>query len=287
MREHTPATDLLAAWPGATFTTSERLYHLTGLGPAAALAQQLLIESWTLHEALSQPYVLQIHALATDARLPVGDLLGQFLVLHTLLADGSRSPRSGIVLATQALESDGGLARFALTLGPWSALNQHVFGSGLHQGVTAAEIAERSWRRLAPRADWAWAADVAGHLSRSPFHEEQAASPGRRLCSQYRETDHAFIQRLLAEEGIGYAFEEVEAADADDAAAGDDGLAPAGRSSGAAATAADPTSSSATRVTSPHRLSAFADSTVLPWDDTVQRDGAIRFHQAGATQAQD
>ncbi|MBI5334112.1 MAG: hypothetical protein HZB72_05920, partial [Burkholderiales bacterium] len=112
------ASSAIGAWPGPTFTTASRLYHLTGIGPAAALAEQLLVESWTQHEALSQPYVLRIHALSTDARLPVDDLLGRFLMLHTLCADGSRSPRSGIVLAAEALESDGGLARFALTLGP-------------------------------------------------------------------------------------------------------------------------------------------------------------------------
>jgi uncharacterized protein involved in type VI secretion and phage assembly/uncharacterized protein (DUF2345 family) len=263
------AVNAAVGWLGTSFTTAQRLYHLTGIGPAAGLAQQMLVESWTQHEALSQPYVLRLHVLSTNARLAVGELLGQSLVLHTLLADGRRSPRSGVVLSAQALDSDGGLARYALTLGPWSALNEHVFGSGLHQGVPVTEIAERSWRRLAPHADWAWQAEVSALLARSPFHDPQAASPGRRLCSQYRESDHAFVQRLLAEEGIGYAFDEVGAG-----GEGAEGADRPDRPNGAGGPA-------------PHRLRAFADSTSLPWDETSERDGALRFHQAGATQAQD
>lgn len=141
----------------------------------------------------------------------MADLLGQFLVLHTLLADGACSPRKpascwpprhwSATAGWPALPS-----RWA-----WSALNGATAWQRLYQGVTLETSSVLGAALASARADWAWSADVAAHLSHSPFHDDPAASPGRRPCSQYRESDHAFIQRLLAEEGIGYAFEEAGA----------------------------------------------------------------------------
>src|SRR5699024_8511083 len=74
----------------------------------------------------------------------------------------------------------------------------------------------------------------------------------RSYAVQYRETDLAFVERLLAEEGLGYAFM-------------DDAEAPSG-----------------------HTLVIFADSGQLPEDvRSAASPEGIRFHRAAATEASD
>ncbi len=80
----------------------------------------------------------------------------------------------------------------------------------------------------------------------------------RTYCTQYRETDLAFLSRLLASEGLGYRVEETEATDTS---------APAG-----------------------HRLVFFADSARWPQNETSASavgGSGIKFHRSAATEEQD
>src|SRR5699024_10700563 len=82
--------------------------------------------------------------------------------------------------------------------------------------------------------------------------ETVSAVRARSYAVQYRESDRAFVERLLAEEGLGYTF--VEDADA-----------PAG-----------------------HALVIFADSTRLPEDARSAASLAgLRFHRAAAVEKND
>ena len=53
-------------------------------------------------------------------------MLMQGLTLTSHLADGAPFKRSAVVLAAQSEESDGGLARYRLILGPWLQLTANV-----------------------------------------------------------------------------------------------------------------------------------------------------------------
>ena len=80
----------------------------------------------------------------------------------------------------------------------------------------------------------------------------------RSLCCQYRETDHDFLARLLAEEGLGLRIEERDASEAGDAPA--------------------------------HRVLLFADSTALPQDASSASGiggAGLRYHRADALEEQD
>ena len=224
----------------ARFPADTRLYALdTPLGPDA-----LLVEAWVGREALSDLGELHLDCLATDAHLPLQRLLGQQLVLHTRLADGALAPRSGYVSNIAQLGSDGSLARYRLTLVPWLALAQYQRRSRVWQDQPVLAIVDDVLAAYAPRHHWRLTADADAFL---------AQVRPRSYCCQYRETDYAFLTRLLAEEGIGFYFAETD---------------------GAAAV-------------SRQQLVLFADSTVFANDAGTVRDGGIRFHRVAGPEQRD
>ncbi|TAL20891.1 MAG: type VI secretion system tip protein VgrG [Aquabacterium sp.] len=232
----------------AAFTDARRLYALEGVGGAAQdgdALSQLLVESWVGDEALGRPYAWRICALSRDAALPPEALVARAARLRITLADGRRTSRSGLVQVAEALEADGGFARYRLTLVPWLQLLAHRRASRLWQDSSVQQIVDDLFAPYVSHAAWSWSDEVAAELAASPD------GGVRGLRVQYRETDLDFLQRLLAEEGLGYRFEE------DDAA-------PAG-----------------------HRLVIFADSVQLPADATSDADGGIRFHRSSSQEASD
>lgn len=233
----------------ALFSSESRLYRLQAEGVAAGL----LVESWSQREALSQPWELQISTLSTNARLDIHALLGQKVTLLTKLSDGrSEHPRSGIVTAASALGADGGFARYQLTVQPWLALLAYGARSAVWQEKSLTEIIDSVFGAYshngAGLAAWAWSPCALQHLAQS--HQ----GGHRSYTVQYRETDLAFVSRLLAREGLVYRFEV-------------DQEAPLG-----------------------HKLIILADTTQAascPEDTTSAAAGGIRFHRASSQEQQD
>jgi type VI secretion system secreted protein VgrG len=226
----------------ADFPTDTRLYQLDSpLGPDA-----LLVESWVGREALSELSELHIDCLGTDTHIPLQSLLGQQLVLRTRLADGQWHARSGYAAEVAQLGTDGGLARYRVSLVPWLAFAQYQQRSRVWQEQPVLAIIEDVLAAYAPRNNWRITADADAFL---------AQVRPRSYCCQYRETDYAFLTRLLAEEGIGFHFDETDAAD-DTAVAR-------------------------------QQLVLFADTTVFAEDAGAARDGGIRFHRAAGIEQGD
>jgi type VI secretion system secreted protein VgrG len=183
-----------------TFTQSTRLLRLaTPLGP-----NRLLAEAVHGQEDLDGNYAFTISALSLDAAIPLRALIGQPALLELLLADGSRRPFHGHVTAAAIKGANGGMARYALTLAPWTAFLAHTRDSRIFQDKNVFAILDavfKAWQGRGLPAP-AWRFDSAG----------MAAYPVRSLCTQYRESDLAFVQRLLAEEGLFAFFEHTGAA---------------------------------------------------------------------------
>lgn len=180
----------------AELTSETRLYDLEVQGLHAPLA----VESFISYEALSAPYEITVYALSTDALIDLDSLLWQPVRLWITHSDGHRRARSGYVREAEALECDGGLARYALTLVPWLWLATQQTHSRLFQNQRVPEILDSVLAPYAAHGEWQLAEGTQQFLE---------ALPARRVCTQYRETDHAFVQRLLREEGLGYYFEEL------------------------------------------------------------------------------
>lgn len=225
----------------ASFSAETRLYELetpTGTNP-------LLVECWFGREQLSALYEWQIYCLSTDAGLELKSLIAQQVILRTRLADGTQAARSGWVAQVAQLGADGGFARYRLTVVPWLWLATQRRNSRAFQDKSVLDIVDEVFAADGQRANWRIAPEVDNFLSR--------VRP-RSYCCQYRESDYAFVSRLLAEEGIGFYFEE------------------------------DPDSGSNL---SRQRLVLFADSTVFADDYSSARENGIRFHRNAAVEQRD
>jgi type VI secretion system VgrG family protein len=163
-------------------------------------ADQLLAECVWGEESISEGYTFTISALSLDAGIPLRALLGQPALLEMLTVD-SGQPRSfhGYLTAVELNGANGGMARYTLTLQPWTTFLSRTRDSRVFQGKTVFDVLDAifsAWQgrgKLAP----AWRYDI--------------ADPGvyavRSLATQYQESDLAFVERLMSEEGLFYFFE--------------------------------------------------------------------------------
>ena len=240
---------LLASW-----TQGPRLYSVSGKG----VVNDLLVERFTLVDKVSEPFSLQINALTLDANFPIDALWGQPITLKTALADGSHHTRSGLIFGAEQLESDGGFQCLGLTVRPWIELLAQESHSRAWENKSVIDVIDTvlSDPAYSDFADWQWgersedgdAEDIAAFLAEMP----NAGVHG--LCCQYRETNLHFVQRLLAQHGLGWRIEEAE-----DAKAG-------------------------------HRVVIFAASRRWPENDTSRSalgGQGIRFHSSSANSTQE
>ncbi|AKJ30327.1 type VI secretion system Vgr family protein [Caldimonas brevitalea] len=186
----------------AGYTQNDRLLHLhTLLGPNVLLAERMALTESIGPSGPDCGFKLELTALSADTHLELKQLIGQPVLLE-LLTQASRTalrPFHGQVTGFSLLGADGGLARYRLTVEPWLAFLAHRHDSRTFQSRTVMEIVEAVFAgyqgqgALAPA--WRW--DLA----------DRAAYPQRSLCTQYQESDLAFIERLLREEGLFYWWE--------------------------------------------------------------------------------
>ncbi|WP_390346262.1 type VI secretion system Vgr family protein [Variovorax boronicumulans] len=203
-RSSSPSADRSALW--AELSQTARLYRLEA--PSASSSSNsaaresidaLRVEGWVQREAVSQLFELRIVCLSLRADLALSSLIDQPLTLVTVLADGAVGRRTGLIRAVESLGSDGGLARYRLTLVPWLWLATQQGRSQVFQQRSVADIIERVLAPYADAGSWAFSSEVNSFL---------ADAPVRTYCTQYRESDYDFFSRLLAEEGLAWRIEE-------------------------------------------------------------------------------
>jgi type VI secretion system secreted protein VgrG len=193
--------DLDALVPNVTawlsrFTQETRLLRLT-----TPLGSDLLAECVRAQEGISEGYALQVDALSLDAGIALKSLLGQPALLQLLTSTSLDAPRPfhGHITKVAMTGSNGGFARYTLTIEPWTAFLDHGRDSRIFQDMTVFDIldavfgAYQGQGTLSP----AWRVDSA----------DQSIYPKRSLTTQYGESDLAFAERLMHEEGLFYFFE--------------------------------------------------------------------------------
>jgi type VI secretion system secreted protein VgrG len=191
MLEQAPA--LLAAFN--RFTQDTRLLKLT-----TPLGTDLLAECVRGEEAISGGFSFRIDALSTDARLPLKSLMGQPALLQLLTAtSGQMRAFHGHITAADISGANGGFARYVLTLEPWTRFLSFGRDSRIFQDMTVPDILDVVFRSYAGRGtlvpDWRFALT------------DRGAYPKRSLTTQYQESDLAFAERLMHEEGMFHYFE--------------------------------------------------------------------------------
>ncbi|QRK09837.1 type VI secretion system tip protein VgrG [Archangium violaceum] len=158
-------------------------------------AGELVVGRFAGTEGLSRLYEFQVEFHHAGAEpLETADVLGTQALL-TLEVPGA-SPRyvHGRVCAVEALGSRGGHERYRLWMVPGLWWLKRVARSRIFQGKSVPDIIKAVLGEAGVKARWA--------LSGS--YET------REYCTQYRETDFAFISRLMEWEGLFYFFEHTE-----------------------------------------------------------------------------
>lgn len=176
------------------FTQARRLLRLhTPLGPDVLLAECVRGE-----EALGEHYTFTISALSEDAGLSLRRLLGQPALLE-LETTGQCRHIHGHLTAVDISGANGGMARYTLVLQPWCAFLDHGRDSRIFQDKNVFDILDAVFRAWLGRGTLApaWRFDIA----------DRSMYPVRSLSTQYQESDWAFAQRLMSEEGLFFYFD--------------------------------------------------------------------------------
>lgn len=178
------------------FTQQDRLLRLhTCLGDNVLLAESL--SGW---ESVEQGgFSLQLNALSSDATLPMDELAGSAVLLQLLCGDSRTDlrPFHGYVRQVGRVGSNGGFTRYQLTIEPWLMLLGDRQDSFAFHDMSVIDICEQIfgfYTSETVQAHWRWEVDASLY-------------PKRSLTTQYQESDLAFVERLLAEEGITYRVE--------------------------------------------------------------------------------
>jgi type VI secretion system secreted protein VgrG len=192
MSQHTQIASLLAAF--GRHTQDTRLLRLT-----TPLGDHLLAECMQGEEGISRSFDFAIDALSLDADLSLRALIGQPALLQLLTADTDTFRAfHGYVTAAEMTGANGGFARYALRLQPWTSFLALGRDSRVFQDMTVFDILDVVFGSYAGRARLApaWRLEVA----------DREVYPKRSLTTQYQESDLAFVERLLHEEGLFYFF---------------------------------------------------------------------------------
>ncbi|WP_189354913.1 type VI secretion system Vgr family protein, partial [Vogesella fluminis] len=193
--------DLLASFASA-FNQDQRLLTLQ-LGDGQRWGEALLPLSLSGDEALAGDYRFRVECLSASDSIELKSLLGLPVRLGIAGADGSESLRCGVVSAAETLGSDGGFAKYALTVEPPFALLRLRQTSRVFQDLSVDAIVRQLFAELAAANPLFAAVQGLDFALAGPL-------PNRSYCLQYRESDHDFVCRLLREEGLSWRYEHLD-----------------------------------------------------------------------------
>lgn len=156
-----------------------------------SLKDALALERFTVSSRLSEPFSVVVDVLA---RTPIdfAPVLNQ--PVSITMEAKSQVARSfhGRLASVERHDDDQTVVRYQLTLRPWLSGLHERSDLRIFQNKTAREVIEAVF------AD-AGCADY-------DFSAVEGALTQREYCVQYRETDFAFVSRLLEDEGLYYYF---------------------------------------------------------------------------------
>jgi type VI secretion system secreted protein VgrG len=191
---------------------------------------ELEVVSFRGVEQLSRPYSFDVLVFAADVDEATleRDLLGQRVTLWVSSAYAGRRPVRGIVrrIEAEGLSGGGDAHRHRVSLVPRLWLLGRGRASRIFQDESVPRIVSLVLRERGVRV----------------VERLRSTYAPRPYCVQYHESDLAFVRRLLAEEGISYAFEHDDEHDEEAVVLFDDAslLSPIGARLGLDAGAAPP-----------------------------------------------
>ena len=156
----------------------------------------LLFRSMSLTEELGRPFRAVVELLSEDDTVDLDAVVGQRVTVRLHTTRGGERFLNGVVSRFSQVERLGRLARYEAIVVPWLWLLTRTADCRIFQDKTVPEIIKAIF-----------AESALGDF-------DDRLGPGRyrkwRNCVQYRETDFAFVSRLMEHEGIYYFFEHVD-----------------------------------------------------------------------------
>ncbi len=156
--------------------------------------------SFHAEESFSHPWQYNVSLTCSESDIACDTLLlkpGSFTFQTPVFTGGPAVPVRtvyGVVQSFRRLSTSADETRYSLTLVPRIALLKHTKNNEIYLNQSVTEVVEQVLRK---------------HGFEGPDFEFRLSReyPPRELITQWRETDLAFIQRLLAEVGIFWRFE--------------------------------------------------------------------------------
>jgi type VI secretion system secreted protein VgrG len=173
---------------GTIMADDQRLIRVkSSLGP-----QKFLLREMHLTESLGQPFVIELTVDSDDLDINYKDILGDHLSLELDIGDNEHRYFDGIVTSFAYAGLSDFRASYHISLRPWLWLLTHHVQCKIFQGKTVPDIIKEVFR--AAKFD-----DFEDKLQRGDYLTLD-------YCVQYRESDLAFVSRLMEQEGIYYYF---------------------------------------------------------------------------------
>lgn len=171
------------------YSQQDRMFSVDvpSLGPDV-----LLLDAFSGEEHVSEPFQFSLRLLSEDAQVDPGAILREPMVLTMQLPDGSERKIHGHCRRFAQHGRDEDLTTYRAEIVPWLWFLTLTQDCRIFQQMSVLEIIEEIFGKY-EQADF----DIRCVESYSP----------REYCVQYRETDLAFVSRLMEEEGIFYFFQ--------------------------------------------------------------------------------
>ncbi len=145
-------------------------------------------------EAVSELFQIEIMLTSDDKDIVIADVVGKNALLTIQPNEGEPRHFHGIVSRFRHVEDGKKISVYHATLVPTFWRLRHRHDSRIFQEMTVPDILEKVLQGAG--------------LSGSDYRLSLSGShPAREYCVQYRESDFAFVSRLMEEEGIYYFFE--------------------------------------------------------------------------------
>jgi type VI secretion system secreted protein VgrG len=155
-------------------------------------ANKFLMREVHIHEALGEPFTIELKIDSDDFDIDYKSVLGDHLSLELDLTGSEHRYFDGMVTRFAYAGLTDNRATYEVTLRPWLWLLSHHAQCKIFQGKKVPDIIKEVFR--AAKFD-----DFEDKLQRGDY-------PTLDYCVQYRESDFAFVSRLMEQEGIYYYF---------------------------------------------------------------------------------
>jgi type VI secretion system secreted protein VgrG len=181
--------DALAS--AVTGALGERLLGISGSFAPGTFA----VEHFGGSDSLGNPFSYEVVLISDTSDFDISSLVGEPVTATVALGDGDTRYFNGYVTRMTLIDVFGTHTRYQIRIEPWLYMLSSRINSRIFQNKSIPDIAKDLFREHG-------FSDFADQLS--------AAYSPREYVVQYRESDFAFVSRILAHAGIYYYFKHEE-----------------------------------------------------------------------------